>query len=83
MAYVEERCLEIGVHKLMGTRQDWHEETVRQFFSTIHINQSRTSTTWMSGKNMKITVMPLQNRNFCNIQIEDSLTDEQQKDLDS
>jgi hypothetical protein len=30
MDYVERRCLDIDLHKLMGTRQDWHEETVRQ-----------------------------------------------------
>ncbi|RLN00274.1 hypothetical protein C2845_PM06G25820 [Panicum miliaceum] len=93
MDYVERRCLDIGLHKLMGTRQDWHEEIVRQFF-TVYINPNRTSLTWMSGINRKITINkrfcenvlldpPLQHSKFCRIKIEDSLGDTEQKELDS
>jgi hypothetical protein len=45
----------------MATRCDYDEEMIRQFFSTVYINPSRTSMTWMSGINWKITVT----KRFC------------------
>jgi hypothetical protein len=61
MLDVEKKCKNINLRKLMGIRNDWHEETVKQFFSTFYINPSRTSLTWMSGINKKITVT----KGFC------------------
>ncbi|KAG2481535.1 hypothetical protein PVAP13_J684104 [Panicum virgatum] len=61
MLDVEKKCKNINLRKLMGIRNEWHEETVKQFFSTFYINPSRTSLTWMSGINKKITVT----KGFC------------------
>jgi hypothetical protein len=59
--HLEEKWHDIGLHKLVSTRQDWHAETVKQFFSTFYINPSRTLLTWMTGKNRKITLT----KGFC------------------
>ena len=89
MLDVETKCKNIGLHKLVGIRKEWHEETVRQFFSTCYINPSRTSLTWMSGINMKITVT----KRFCqkvllvdplhSSKIEDKLTSTQDDEFNT
>ena len=87
MPYVEKACRDIGLHELMAIKQNWHEEPIKQFYSTLSINQSRTSLTWMTGINKKITVT----KRFCqkvlrvpsehNIKIKRQLTDAQEKEL--
>ncbi|OEL32465.1 hypothetical protein BAE44_0006515 [Dichanthelium oligosanthes] len=87
---VEAKFNRIGLDKLIGKSQDWNEEMVRQFFSTVYINPERTFLTWMSGRNRKITVM----KRYCekvlldhgedkvhNCKIEDKLTDAQEEEL--
>ena len=79
----------IGLHGLMAIKQNWHEEIIKQFYSTLYVNPSRTSLTWMTGINKKITVM---NR-FCekvrlvpsmhNSKIGRHFTDAQDKELKS
>lgn len=61
MPYVEEACRDVGLHELMAIKQNWHEELIKQFYSTLSINESRTSLTWMTGRNKKITVT----KRFC------------------
>jgi hypothetical protein len=56
MPDVEKACHDIGLHELMAIKQNWHEETIKQLYSTLFVNESRTSLTWMTDKNMKITV---------------------------
>jgi hypothetical protein len=60
MSFVEEACRDVGLHELMAIKQNWHEELIKQFYSTLSVNQSRTSLTWMTGIN-KITVT----KRFC------------------
>jgi hypothetical protein len=53
---VEKKFHDIGLHRLAGTRQNWHTEMIKQFFCTFYIDPSRTSLTWMTGRNRKISV---------------------------
>lgn len=87
MLYVEKASRDISLHELMAIKQNWYEEPIKQFYSTLSINQSRTSLTWMTGINKKITVT----KRFCqkvlhvpsehNIKIKRQLTDAQEKEL--
>lgn len=56
LKYIEEKCLQIGLHTLLSKRQDWHEETIRQFFSTFYVDPNGDYMVWMTGMNRKITV---------------------------
>ncbi|KAL6615045.1 hypothetical protein ACP70R_037315 [Stipagrostis hirtigluma subsp. patula] len=53
---IEELCRGSRIHGLMAKSKSWHANTIRQFFSTFYIDPCRTSLTWMTGKNRKITV---------------------------
>jgi hypothetical protein len=87
MPDVEKACHDVGLHELMAIKQYWHEETIKQFYSTLFVNESRTSLTWMTGRNRKITVT----KKFCqmvlhvpseeSIKIEHKLTDAQQEEI--
>lgn len=89
MPDVEKACHDIGLHELMAIKQNWHKETIKQFYSTLFVNESRTSLTWMTGRNRKITVT----KKFCqkvlhvptkhSIKIERQLTDAQEEEIKS
>jgi len=83
---IEEKCLQVGLHTLLSKRQDWHEETIRQFFSTFYIDPNGTFLTWMTGMNRKITV----SKKFCqkvlldpSMHHNDQRNDKLKKSLDS
>lgn len=61
MQHIEEACRDVGLHGLMAIKQVWHVETIKQFYSTFYVDPSRTSLTWMTGTNKKITV----SKKFC------------------
>jgi hypothetical protein len=38
MPDVEKACHDIGLHELMAIKQNWHKETIKQFYSTLFVN---------------------------------------------
>ncbi|KAF8668263.1 hypothetical protein HU200_052317 [Digitaria exilis] len=86
---VETACRNIGLHKLMALKQNWYEEPIKQFYSTLSINRSRTSVTFMAGINKKITVTKRFCQNVLHVsskhddKIKSKLTDAEEKELKS
>nr|CAB3446207.1 unnamed protein product [Digitaria exilis] len=47
-ACVREQCAHLGLEMIMSYRCDWNSELIKQFYSTVHISDDKSSMTWMA-----------------------------------